>query len=80
MFDWNRDKTADLAELSRQLWDLKHDQIKGWPIKMIWCQSISISIGWFVIINKTLIITRSITDESTKNSKKNLTNLNRVDN
>ena len=36
MFDWNRDKTADLAELSNQLWDLKRDQIKGRPIKMIW--------------------------------------------
>ena len=34
----------------------------------------------FVIINKILIITRSITGESTKNSKKNLTNLSRFDN
>ena len=34
----------------------------------------------FVIINKTLIITRSITGESTKNSKENLTSLNRFDN
>ena len=23
MFDWNRDKTVDLTELSHQLWDLK---------------------------------------------------------
>ena len=42
IFDLNRDKTTDLAELSHQLWDLKHDQIKGQPIKMIWCRSISI--------------------------------------
>ena len=34
----------------------------------------------FVIINKTLIIARSITGESTKNSKENLTNLSRFDN
>ena len=35
MFDWNRDKTADLAGLSHQLKDLKQDQIKGRPIKII---------------------------------------------
>ena len=35
MFDWNRDKTANLAELSHQLQDLKRDQIKGRPIKII---------------------------------------------
>ena len=34
----------------------------------------------FVIINKKLIIARSITGESTKNNKKNLTNLSRFDN
>ena len=34
----------------------------------------------FVIINKTLIIARSITDESAKNCKENLTNLSRFDN
>ena len=36
--------------------------------------------GDFVKINKTLIITRLITDESIKNNKKNLTNLSRFDN
>ena len=40
---------------------LEDDQLR-------WCDtdSISISIRWFVIINKTLIITRSITGESTE--------------
>ena len=37
-------------------------------------------LGEFVIINKTLVIARSITGESTKNSKENLTNLSRFDN
>ena len=36
--------------------------------------------GDFVIINKTLIIAWSITGESTKNNKENLTNLSRFDN
>ena len=70
MLDWNRNKRTDLAELSHQLWDSKCDQIRRRPIMMIWCRSISISIRWFAMINRTLIITRSITGESTKNTRK----------
>ena len=69
MFDWNKDKIADLAELSHQSWDSKCDQTRRWPIMMIWCRSISISIRWFVMINKILIITRSITGESTQTTR-----------
>ena len=37
-------------------------------------------LGDFVMINRTLIIAKSVTGESTKNSKENLTNLSRFDN
>ena len=53
----------------------KDDQIRWYDADLSLSQS-----GDFVIINKTLIIARSITGESTKNSKKNLTNLCRFDN
>ena len=52
----------------------KDDQLKWYDTDLSLSQS-----GDFVIINKTLIITRSITGESTKNKKKNLTNLSRFD-
>ena len=51
------------------------DQLRWYDADLSLSQS-----GDFVIINKTLIITRSITDESTKNSTENLTNLSRFDN
>ena len=54
---------------------LKDDQLRWYDADL----SLSHS-GDFAIINKTLIIARSITGESTKNSKKNLTNLSRFDN
>ena len=49
----------------------------------LWWYDVDLSLsqsGDFVIINKTLIVARSITGESTKNSKENLTNLSRFDN
>ena len=54
---------------------LKDDQLRWYDADLSLSQS-----GDFVIINKTLIIIRSITGESTKNSKENLTNLSRFDN
>ena len=53
----------------------KDDQLRWYDADLPLSQS-----GDFVIINKTLIIARSITGESTKNSKENLTNLSRFDN
>ena len=53
----------------------KDDQLRWYDADLSLFQS-----GDFVIINKTLIIARSITSESTKNSKENLTNLSRFDN
>ena len=44
---------------------LEDDQLRWYDADLSLSQS-----GDFVIINKTLIITRSITSESTKNSKK----------
>ena len=51
------------------------DQLRWYDVDLSLSQS-----GDFVIINKTLIIARLITGESTKNSKKNHTNLSRFDN
>ena len=51
------------------------DQLRWYDANLSLSQS-----GDFVIINKTLIIAKSITGESTKNSKENLTNLSRFDN
>ena len=53
----------------------KDDQLKWYDADISLSQSVD-----FVIINKILIIARSITDESTKNSKENLTNLSRFNN
>ena len=53
----------------------KDDQLRWYDADLSLSQSDD-----FVIINKTLIIARSITGESTKNRKKNLTNLSRFDN
>ena len=53
----------------------KDDQLRWYDADLSLSQS-----GDFVIINKTLIITRSIAGESTKNNKENLTNLSRFDN
>ena len=53
----------------------KDDQLRWYDADLSLSQS-----GDFIIINKTLIIARSITGESTKNSKENLTNLSRFDN
>ena len=53
----------------------KDDQLKWYDADISLSQSVD-----FVIINKILIIARSITDESAKNSKENLTNLSRFDN
>ena len=53
----------------------KDDQLRWYDANLSLSQS-----GDFVIINKILIIARSITGESTKNSKENLTNLSRFDN
>ena len=53
----------------------KDDQLRWYDAVLSLSQS-----NDFVIINKTLIIARSITGESIKNSKKNLTNLSRFDN
>ena len=53
----------------------KDDQLRWYDANLSLSQ-----LGDFFIINKTLIITRLITGESTKNSKKNLTNLSRFDN
>ena len=53
----------------------KDDQLKWYDANLSLSQS-----GDFVMINKTLIIAKSITGKSTKNSKKNLTNLSRFDN
>ena len=44
---------------------LEDDQLRWYDVDLSLSQ-----LGDFVIINKTLIITRSITSESTKNSKK----------
>ena len=54
---------------------LEDDQLRWYHANLSLSQ-----LGDFVIIMKTLVITRSITDESTKNSKENLTNLSRFDN
>ena len=54
---------------------LENDQLRCYDADLSLSQS-----GDFVIINKTLIITRPITGESTKNCKENLTNLSRFDN
>ena len=53
----------------------KDDQLRWYDADLSLSQS-----GDFVIINKTLIIARSITGESTKNSKGNLTSLSGFDN
>ena len=53
----------------------KDDQLRWYDVDLSLSQSCD-----FVIINKTLVIARSITGESTKNSKENLTNLSRFDN
>ena len=53
----------------------KDDQLRWYDADLSLSQS-----GDFVIINKTLIIARSITGESTTNNKENLTNLSRFDN
>ena len=52
----------------------KDDQLRWYDADLSLSQSSD-----FVIVNKTLIITRSITGESTKNNKENLINLNRFD-
>ena len=54
---------------------LEDDQLRWYDADLSLYQS-----GDFVIINEILIIARSITGESTKNSKENLTNLSRFDN
>ena len=54
---------------------LKDKQLRWYDADLSLSQS-----GDFVIINKTLIISRLISGESTKNSKENLTNLSRFDN
>ena len=54
---------------------LKDDQLRWYDVDLSLSQS-----GDFIIINKTLIIARSITGESTKNSMEKLTNLSRFDN
>ena len=51
------------------------DQLRWYDVDLSLSQ-----LGDFVIINKILIITRSITGELAKNSKENLTNLSRFDN
>ena len=53
----------------------KDDQLIWYDADLSLSQS-----GDFVIINKILIIAKSITGESTKNSKENLTNLSIFDN
>ena len=53
----------------------KDDQLRWYDADLFLSQSDD-----FVIINKTLIIARSITGESTENNKENLTNLSRFDN
>ena len=53
----------------------KDDQLRWYDADLSLSQSDD-----FVIINKTLIIAKSITGESTKNSKEILTNLSRFDN
>ena len=53
---------------------LKDDQLRWYDADLSLSQS-----GDFVIINKILIIARSITSESTK-SKEDLTNVSRFDN
>ena len=54
---------------------LEDDQLSWYDADLSLFQS-----GDFVIIKKTLIIIRSITGESTENSKESLTNLSRFDN
>ena len=51
----------------------KNDQLRWYDTDLSLSQ-----LGDFVIINKTLIITWSITGEPTKNSKENLINLSRL--
>ena len=53
----------------------KDDQLRWYDADLSLSQSDD-----FVIINKALMITRSITGKSTKNSKENLNNLSRFDN
>ena len=53
----------------------KDDQLRWYDADLSLSQS-----GDFVKINKTLIVAKSITSESTKNSMENLTNLSRFDN
>ena len=53
----------------------KDDQLRWYDADLSLSQS-----GDFVIINKTLIIARSITGQSTKNNKENLINLSRFNN
>ena len=54
---------------------LKDDQLRWCDVDLSLSQS-----GDCVIINETLIILRSITGKSIKNSKENLTNFSRFDN
>ena len=42
MFDWNRDKTTDLAELSHQLWDSKCDQTIR---RQLWWYDVDLSLS-----------------------------------
>ena len=53
----------------------ENDQLRWYDADLSLSES-----GDFVIINKILIIARSITDESAKNNKEKLTNLSRFDN
>ena len=54
---------------------LKNDQLRWYDVDLSLSQS-----GDFIIINESLIILRSISGKSIKNSKKNLTNFSRFDN